>query len=183
MWSANTRRRERPGREISWKTPLNNGDIQVIYEEDCLETPNPYYPYPDPRLDHPQRYYLGMYNEGAFEPMMQVWADFDVRRFLIGFDRLEEEKDNLDLLCGLFRKEGIDQRPLFQRGYAASFLPYERFIQQMDGSTTREWSRGYQAGINDQWLDDSYGLGTSYVNTGRKHPSSMEPFETVKWLL
>jgi hypothetical protein len=176
-WSADTRRRERPGRDVQWSTPLENGDIQVIYEEDRLDIPNPWYPYPDPRVTHPQRYYLGMWNEGAFEPMMQVYADFDARRFLIGFERLEEEPGNADPLCGLFRKEGIDQRPLFQRGYAAVYVPYERFVQEMDGITTREWSRGKRAGYDDRWLRDGY------VNTGRKHPSCMEPVELVKWLL
>jgi len=142
-----------------------NGDIQVIFEEDCQPSA------------HWQCYYLGMWNEGVFEPMMQVWHDYDVRRFLKGFARREEEAANTDPLCGLFRNEGIDQRPLFQRGYAAAFLSYERFIQEMDGLTTREWSRGNRAGIDDQWLSDGY------VNTGRKHPSCMERIDLVEWLL
>ena len=157
MWSADTRKRERPEREALWETPLVNGDIQVLYEGHL--------------------YYLGMWNEGGFEPMAQLSHDFDVRRHLAWFDRLEEEEGNADLLCGLFRKEGIDQRPLFQRGYAAPFLPFERFVQQVDGSTTREWSRGYHAGNDDRWLGDGY------VNTGRIHPSCMEPIDAVKWLL
>lgn len=179
MWSANTRKRERPGREVSWHTPLLNGDIQVIYEEDRLSAPNPCYPYPDPRLTYPQRYYLGMWNEGVFEPMMQVFYDFDVRRKLIGFDRVEEEEGNTDPLCGLFRKAGIDQQPLFQRGYAAAFRSFERNEHERDGSTTQEWGRGNRAGYDDKWL--TYDKG--YVNTGRRYPSCMEPLEIVQWLL
>src|SRR5947209_7876796 len=96
MWSPDTRKRQRPERDVSWQTPLLNGDIQVIYQEDRLDTPNPSYPYPDPRVDDPQRYYLGMWNEGVFEPMAQLLYDFDVRRFLVGFSRLEEEPGNTD---------------------------------------------------------------------------------------
>ncbi|GCE31993.1 hypothetical protein KDA_74770 [Dictyobacter alpinus] len=177
MWSSATRTRERPRREVTWKATLANGDIQVIYEEDDLMAPNPFSPYLDPRLVHPQRYYLGMWNEGVFEPMTQLLHDFDVRRFLRGFERMEEENGNTDPLCGLFRKQGIDRRPLFQRGYAAAFLSYERFVQQMDGSITQEWSRGNRAGIDDQWLRDGY------VNTGRVHPSCMERIERIQWLL
>lgn len=176
-WSPDTRTRERPRREVAWKTALVNGDIQVIDEDDDLTMPNPWYPYPDPRVIHPQHYYLGMWNEGAFEPMMQLLHDFDVRRFLEGFERLEEEAGNTDSLCGLFRKQDIDRRPLFQRGYAAASLPYERFVQQVDGFTTREWLRGNQAGHDDQWLRDGS------VHTGRKDPSCMERIERVQWLL
>ncbi|GHP00657.1 hypothetical protein KSF_107040 [Reticulibacter mediterranei] len=176
LWNPDARKRERPRREVTWKTALAHGDIQVIYEEDDLTAPNPCYPYPDPRLMHPQRYYLGMWNEGVFEPMQQLWYDFDVRRFLAGFERLEEESDNINPLCGLFRKQAIDQRPLFQRGYAAAFLAYERYIQQMDGCTTEEWSRGNRAGTTDKWFHDGY------VNTGQKYPSCMERIERIQWV-
>lgn len=191
-WSPDTRVRERPMRQVAWKTPLLNGDVQVIYEPDDLSKPlsSLYHaagqplPYPyhtgrwsDPRLDHPQNYYLAMWNEGVWCPMKQVFYDFDVRFTIEGFERIEEEAGNTDLLCGLWRKDGIDHRPLFQRGYSVAFLPHPRFLQEMDGCTTREWARGNSAGNDDGWLRDGY------VNTGRKHPSCMEPIEKVKWLL
>ncbi len=157
LWSADTNKRERPQREVFWETLLHNRDIQVIYEE--------------------EQYYLGMWNEGAFEPITQVSADFDVRRFLVGFTRLEEEVGNTNPLCGLFHKEESDQSPLFQRGYRAAFLSYERFMQERDSFLTREWSRGNGAGYDDQWLRNGY------VNTGRKYPSCMEPLDWVQWLL
>lgn len=179
LWSPDTRRRERLGRIIIWQAVLMNGDVQVIYEEDDLSLPNPFYPSPDPRLCHPQRYYLGIWNEGVFEPMAQLWHDFDVRRFLVGYARLEEEQGMSDPLSGLFRHPEADQRPLFHRGYEAA-APHRdpaRFPHLWHGSTTREWYRGYHAGSDDRWLRDGR------VNTGRKSQSCMESIECVKWLL
>jgi hypothetical protein len=170
MWSADTRKRERPLREVVWRTPPLNGDIQVLAEEDL-------WPIEFHVAGLPLRYYLGMWNEGSFVPMAQFLHDFDVRRHLAGFKRLEEEEGNADPLCGLFRQEGMDRRPLFQRGYCAAFLPYERFVQEMDGSTTMVWGRGYSAGINDRSLHDGW------VNTGRKYPCCVEAIEKVQWLL
>lgn len=192
MWSPDTRARERPRREVEWKTPLLNGDIQVIFEPDDMNVPlsalyhlvNQPLPFSyyqkrwtDPRLSHPQNYYLAMWDEGAWAPMKQVRYDFDVRRSIDGFERIEDEEENTDPLCGLWRKEGIDQQPLFQRAYAATFLSYERWKQANDGLTTREWMRGDRAAQDDQWFKDGY------VNTGYKGGSCMESIEKVKWLL
>lgn len=167
-WSTDTRRGERPEREVQWAAALYNGDVQVLYEEDTR---------PNVSAGCHRNYYISMWDEGAFVPMFQCEHDLDTRRFIEGFARIEEEPGNIDDLCGLFRREDMDRRPLFLRGYALAFTSFERGELLRLGQTTREHHRGYRAGVDDCWMKDGY------VNTDYKGGSCHEPVERVKWLL
>jgi len=176
MWSSRAKKYQRPKREVFWNTQPRNGDIQIIYEFEG--DPGLL----DPHVHNPRacesRYFLGLYNEGFFEPLLQPFYEFDAKRFLFrGYVCIEEEEGNTNKLCGLFRSEEVDQRPLFMQGYLCASLSFEKYLILRNGNTTCEWNIGYRAGVDDNRLKDGY------VNTGRRHPSSMESIQIVKWLL
>lgn len=169
-WCTHTRKRERPDHEPIWDIPLRNGDIQVIYEPDTL---------PEEVTGHFQQYYMAMYSEGEWHPMAQLACGFDVRRHLAGFERIEQETyAPPNPLCGLFRDEAIDQRPLYQQGYCSAFLSYEQFCQALHwGGLTHEWSRGWSDAGTDKMLADGY------VDTDRPVEYKYERIEKVQYLL
>ncbi|GHP00611.1 hypothetical protein KSF_106580 [Reticulibacter mediterranei] len=139
-------------------------------------------------------YYMSMWSDSRWHDLTNPWrADFDVRRVLKTFTLVEGEE-----FTGIYCKPGINQKPLYQQGYEAHFLPsHQAYVRHLEDQTffTKEWHHGYHDAGLDAMLRDGKantscytdecgltGVQKSILARAKRNGYDYEPESRIKYL-
>lgn len=177
-WHSDTYRSERPDAQLGWATPLQNGDLQVLY---AIQRYGGYRLSTEREGDPRYRYFIAIWNEGYWHPVAQPAADYDAERHLKGTHCIERLDEDLYYLSGLYRRPNPDMRPLYTQGYTF----WKTLNRGMDyvlpvECMTREWRRGEWAASLDWEFKDGR-VHTNYK--GSPGGCVYQPLYVVQWLL
>lgn len=175
-WHPDTHRSERPEVQPEWATPLQNGDLQVIF---TTQRYGGYRLSTEREGDPRYRYFMAIWNEGYWHPVAQPAADFDATRHLEGTHCIERLNEDPSSLSGLYRRPNPDLRPLYTQGYIFRGHRGRDYVLPVE-CMTREWRRGEWADSLDRELKGGR-VHTNYK--GSPGGCVYQPLHIVQWLL